>query len=112
MFGFGWPSSFGAASATPAPWTNTIAATAKAPVTRLNEISPKSGRWGSGMPGGISPASPTRATLAASASATTAVGTTSATGALTTRHGVHDITSKMASAPSPVISDATLILLG
>jgi hypothetical protein len=57
------------------------------------------------MPGGISPASPTRATLAA-------VGTTSATSALTTRHGVQLITTKMASAPSPVSSDATLILPG
>ena len=64
------------------------------------------------MPGGISPASPTRATLAAPASTTATVGTTSATRALTTRHGVQLITSKMASAASPVSSDARLILLG
>jgi hypothetical protein len=41
--GCGWPSGFGAASATPAPWTNTIAATASAPVTRLNDTRLKSG---------------------------------------------------------------------
>ena len=55
-FGFdGASPGFGAASATPAPWTRTIAAIASAPVTRLNDRSRKSGRCGSGMPRGMSP---------------------------------------------------------
>ena len=81
-------------------------------MTRLGDSSPKFGRRGSGMPAGMSPASPTRATLDAPASTTTTVGTASATSALITRPGVHDITSKMASAPSPVSSEATSIRPG
>ena len=100
----GAPSEFGAASATPAPCTRTIAATASAPVTRLNEKSPRSGRCGTGMPRGISPASPTLATLSAPARITTTVGTTSA---LTMAMRVRASTTKITSEASPVSSEAS-----
>ena len=103
---------FGAASATPAPWTRTIAATARAPVTRLNENSRTSGRWGSGMPRGMPPASPTRATLSAPARAITRVGMTRANSELTTASRVRASRARMASAPSPASSEARSIRLG
>jgi hypothetical protein len=89
-----------------------MAAIASAPVTRLNEKSLMSGRCGSGMPRGISPWSPTLATVSALASTTTTVGITSAISALTTERRVRASTSKIASALSPVSSDASWMLPG
>jgi hypothetical protein len=57
------PSRFGADSATPDPWTRTMAAIANATRIRSPLITLKSGRAGSGNPLGISPTSSTLATL-------------------------------------------------
>ena len=89
-----------------------MAAIASAPVIRLNDRSLTSGRCGSGMPRGISPWSPTLATLSAPDSTTTTVGMSSAISALTTAKRVRAATTRMASALSPVSSDARSMRLG
>ena len=89
-----------------------IAATASAPVTRLNEKNPRSGRCGSGMPRGISPASPTLATLSAPVSTTTTVGMPRATRALTMASRVRASKTRIASAASPVSREATSMFPG
>ncbi len=112
-FGFGRASpGFGAASATPTPWTRTMAAIATAPVTRLREKSRKSGRCGSGMPRGMSPLSPTLATLSAPTRTTTTVGITRANSELSTANRVRASSVRIASAPSPVSKEARLIRPG
>ena len=58
------PSRFGADSATPDPWTRTMAAMANATRIRSPFIRLRSGSAGSGIPLGISPMSSTLATLA------------------------------------------------
>ncbi len=73
------PSSLGADSATPAPCTSTIAATAAAAATSDSENCPRSGSSGSGRPFGIAPLSLTWATLSSPATITTIVGTARAT---------------------------------
>ena len=67
---------------------------------------------GQGTPRGISPESPTRATLSAPAAATMMVGMASAISALTTASRVRASTTRMASAPSPVSSEARSMLPG
>ena len=69
---------FGADSATPAPCTSTIAATASAPVSTCSEKADSSGHAGSGTPCGMSPWSSTWAT-SAPVRTHTIVGTASAT---------------------------------
>ena len=60
------PPGFGAASATPVPWTSTITATAAAAAIRSSDESSDScGRCGVGMPLGILPESSTRTRLLA-----------------------------------------------
>ena len=81
-------------------------------MTRLNEKFPKSGSCGIGIPRGISPASPTRATLSSPARITTTVGMTRATSALTMASRVRASSTRMASAPSPVSNDARSMLAG
>jgi hypothetical protein len=74
----GEPSGFGAASATPVPWTSTITATAAAPAIRSSEErSDRCGRCGVGIPLGILPESSTRTSPLALSVST--VGTASAT---------------------------------
>ena len=102
----------GAASATPAPWTITMAAMASAPVTMPNDSSLTSGRAGSGMPCGRSPWSPTLATVPAPASATTTVGITRAISGLTTTRRVRASAARMASALRPVRRAGRSMALG
>ena len=80
------PSGLRADSATPAPWTKTMTATAKAPVTTLSDSSLSFGRCGNGIPLGMAPADETRATVSKPATMTTSEGTTSATTAATLRN--------------------------
>ena len=75
------PSGFGADSLTPAPWTRTMAAIARAPHSNENEKSENDGNPGSGTPVGMSPTSLTVATPAVPRMSSTTVGTTSATSA-------------------------------
>ena len=72
-------SGFGAASATPAPWTSAIAAIAKRAADHPDVRSDRCGSTSGGNPLGIAPTSATVATLVETPSrATTTVGTTTA----------------------------------
>ncbi len=106
------PPSLGADSATPAPCTITMAATASAPVTRLKEKTPKVGREGTGMPCGIEPMSSTVATLSRPKAMTAAVGMISAMRAPTTASRVRLSRARMAMAARPTNRDASSIRLG
>jgi hypothetical protein len=105
------PSSLGADSATPTPWTSTIAATARAPARSDIENAESSGHAGIGTPRGMSPWSLTCA-MSAPVMLMTTVGTASATTALNVASRVRPSRRMMARAPAPARTDAGSIRLG
>ena len=105
------PPGFGAASATPVPWTSTITATAAAAAIRSSDESSDScGRCGVGMPLGILPESSTRTRLLAPSVST--VGIASATNEATEAIRVRLSTIISRSADTPTAAAVSDISLG
>ena len=106
------PSGFGAASATPAPCTTMIAATASAPEITDGVNAATAGREGIGSPCGIAPRSETLATPGTPARITTTVGTRSATSDATDATRVLDRTASSRTAPRPAATEGRCIRVG